>query len=436
MAKQKVQDLDRRRFLRYSAFGVAGLSMLPAWTNGSEVSAVQKNNRPRPGSPRIAIISDTHLVDENSVEKVSRTLKALTSKNPVDAIFVVGDITNNGQEKEYDQVVSVFNNPENIPESVKIYYLMGNHDNHTGKKADELFKEKLKQDLHQYVVIKGYPFITISMTGSRGQSYNEEAQQFLSEKLAEAARNFPKKPIFVFHHIPSLNTCYGSTPWGQDVLTPILSRYPQAIVFAGHSHSTIGEPRSIHQNKFTAVNTGSVAYCEMEPGVLTVGTYPENNQKVLEGLIMNILANGNVEIERWDTFRNEEILPRWLVEAPHDGSNFTYKKAHPMPQFADGIKPEVKLNGTTCEVTFPQATDDEVVFLYAVEIVVPDNLNESVASQRIFSQFYLNSQKPEKLTVSFPDLPTDRPFCAMVTAIDSYNGLSLPIRSNIFSIKK
>jgi predicted phosphodiesterase len=386
--------------------------------------------------PRFAVISDTHFGNENGIgseKRVTQTLRNLTNKTPLDAIFVVGDITDMGQEQEYDMAEAVFGNTANVPAGVKIYYVMGNHDNHAGDVSADRFCKRLHQPLHQYFSLKGYPFITLSMTGSRGESYNEEAQRFLSDKLAEAARDYPDKPIFVFEHIPTINTSYGSAPWGQLVLTPILSRYPQVIVFTGHTHTPVGDPRSIHQDMFTSINDGNVSWCEVEEGEqLTGGTIIERSDEVNEGLIVNVLTDGNVEVERWDTWRNEEILPRWLVEAPHDGSKFTYKHLYPAPQFAADAKPVIHTGDRSCEITFPQATDPGIVVAYQVNVVIADNLNESVASRRIASQYYLNSRMPAHLTVSFTDLPAGKQLCVLITAINADRRMSIPVRSETF----
>jgi hypothetical protein len=104
-----------------------------------------------------------------------------------------------------------------------------------------------------------------------------------------------------------------------------------------------------------------------------------------------------------------------------------------MPWFADEARPDIRPGAQTCDVTFPQATDREVVVSYIVEIVVADNLNETVARQRVFSQYYLNSRKPGKLTVHFSNLPAGKQLCTLVTAVNPYHRLSLPIKSDCFS---
>jgi hypothetical protein len=394
--------------------------------------------------PRFVVISDTHfgsVMGDGAKVKVPKALKNLLSKEPLpDAVFVVGDLTDHGKPEEYDQLISVFSDKTHVPEGVAVYFMGGfNHDKSPSKDYD-IYSEKVKQPLNQYIEIKGYPFITISeavLQLDYTADINVEALRFLSEKLAYAARKYPEKPVFVFMHVPPQNTCYGSTVsdgWGTDFFLPVLNRYPQAIVFSGHSHWPVGDPRSIHQGVFTAVNDGSLTYSEIERGTVHIGDHPEGYENITEGLIVNVLSNGHVEMERWDTYRNEEILPKWLVEAPHDSRHFTYKNRDglPAPVFAGEAKPVVTpVSGDSIVVTFPQAADNEVVHHYVVVICEGEQVISTFSK---FSQFYLNSEMPTELTVSFSGLPSAKSLTARVTAIDSYNNVSHPIISEPFQL--
>jgi hypothetical protein len=205
-------------------------------------------------------------------------------------------------------------------------------------------------------------------------------------------------------------------------------------VFSGHSHWPIGDPRSIHQGVFTAINDGSLTYSEIEKGTVNIGIHPEGYENITEGLIVDVLSNRNVEIERWDTYRNEEIVPKWLVQAPHNGSHFTYKNRNglPAPIFANGTIPTIRnINGESIAVTFPQATDNETVHHYIVDIMEGDRVISSFGK---FSQFYLNSEMPDKLSVSFSALPLGKTLTVQVKAVDSYNNQSIPIKSEPFIV--
>ena len=317
-----------------------------------------------------------------------------------------------------------------------VYFMMGNHDHYVGANAANEYLSKIKQPLHQYVTIKGYPFITISETGSGQNDFNADAVKFLSDNLAKAAKDYPGKPVFVFIHVPTVNTTYGSWVsgaladggWSTDRFKSTLDKYPQAVVFSGHTHYPLGDPRSIHQDRFTAINTASTTYGEVEESIgLTGGTLPAGHENITEGLIVTVKENGDVKLERWDTYRDEEIEPHWLLRAPHDGTNFPYKNrtGGSAPTFNSGDKPVAgNITSNACNVSFPQASDDEVVHHYKVEVLDGD---EVVSTRVIFSGFYLNSDKPDSLTVNFNNLPANTSCTAKVTAYDSYRKASLPI---------
>ncbi|GHT56668.1 hypothetical protein AGMMS49982_23610 [Bacteroidia bacterium] len=100
-------------------------------------------------------------------------------------------------------MLAVFNKSANVPADLPVYYLMGNHDNYSADGNDN-YLSKLQQPMNQYIEIKDYPFITLSMVGGREDDYDAETQTFLSTHLASAAQKYPDKPIFVF---PPQNTC-------------------------------------------------------------------------------------------------------------------------------------------------------------------------------------------------------------------------------------
>ncbi|MDR1925344.1 MAG: metallophosphoesterase [Planctomycetaceae bacterium] len=430
-------NISRRHFLiSTGVLGIAANTML----NGT-LAANETQSETQSKLLRFAVISDTHFENkrgEGAKVKVPKALKNLLFKKPpVDAIFVAGDLTDRGRQEEYDQLKAVFDNKDFVPEGVNVHYLMGNHD-HIDPNGQKYYLAKLQQPLHQFIDIGGYPFITISLNSARASGYNESSRQFLADNLEKSAKDYSGKPVFVFMHVPPLDTCYGSLKhegWGTDVLLSILNKYPQAVVFAGHSHFPIGDPRSIHQDKFTSINVGSTTYSEVERGIVNAGIHPEQYKYVTEGIIVNIFVDGNIEIERWDTYRNEEILPRWSIKSPHDGSQFSYKnrKGLPAPAFAAGTKPIIDITKNSCTITFPQATENEVVFRYTVDII--DNGNTILSTSK-FSQFYLNSKMPDKLSVQFSDLPVDKKLLARVRAYDSYNNSSEPIECEIFIVPK
>jgi predicted phosphodiesterase len=403
------------------------------------ITLTQEAANHQAGRPRFAVLSDTHFDNregggETSDVKVPRALKNLTAQGNLDALFVVGDVTDHGNAEEYDHLLATFSDPAHVPAATPVYYLMGNHDNYGGGSAigSEInYLGKTHQPMNQYLEIKGYPFITISMTGSTVWDYNHAAQRFLKESLADANANYPGKPVFVFTHIPPLNTCISSSG-GAPALPPLLEPYPQVILFSGHTHSPLGDPRSIWQGNYTVVNDGSTNYASVSTGTGRAEGY----NRVTEGIIVDVKDSGNtVELERRDTRRNEEILPKWTLHAPYDGTNFAgeYKNRNglPAPVFAtDAVnKVTIAFNNGALTLTFPQATDNDLVRSYVIDLL--DANDNVLQSSEEHSQFYLNSEMPESLTVTFTNVPSANLRKIRITAVDPFGNRSEPIVKTI-----
>jgi Icc-related predicted phosphoesterase len=287
-------------------------------------------------------------------------LKNLQRTGHLDAVFVVGDLTDNGNAEQYDQLLSIFKDTSVIPATLPVYFMMGNHEYYTKKDENsvENYKTKIHQPMHQFIDIKGYPYITISCEGHGNNDYKEEAQKFLETHLAKADQEYAGKPIFVFFHFPPRNTSYGSHSWGSDVVVPYLEKYPQVVVFNGHVHTPVGDPRVIFQDKYTAINDGSVTYVAVVEGEVDRGPHPERNQEVADGLIVNVLPGSLLNVERWDTYRNVSYKP-WHVDWKN--KNYKGQTNSEAPKFEFGAKPNVQVTGTGCSVTYSQAKDDDIL---------------------------------------------------------------------------
>ena len=425
-------------------------------------TACKKDDQPQ---LRFVVVSDIHFSrNANAAEFVPIALKNLLQRKPLpDALFVCGDFTENGWPDEYDFAMEIFNNRSIIPEEVKVYLMTGNHEFREIRYVEgvqevegctpdkqknfrfeqmssiERFTAKTGQPPHQYIDIKGYPFITISLTAGDNllgtmphidvnyHFYDDNAMRFLTEKMADAAQKYRGKPIFLFSHVGSENTCVGTffpiDGGGQNQFHTVLNGYPQTVFFSGHSHAPIGDPQTIHQEHYTSVNDGCLL--------------PSSSKIGMEGLIVNVQKDGRVEIERWDAYRNEEILPRFQLEAPFDGSNFTYanRDGRPAPVFESNAAVTASVIGSDLIVRFPRATDNEVVSYYTIEFLDEDG-TVMYANERQ-SDFFLNSQMPLIYALRYPlmgkNVPTGlqpcKTFQIRVTAVDTYENRSAPIVS-------
>ena len=413
------------------------------------------------------VISDIHFdngIGEGAMVKVPQALKNLTSQAKLDALAIAGDLADAGRPDQYEMLVSVFNDKANYTNPVdQLLFMMGNHDHSNGngisnyQQGLSVFNGGEPYPLHQYKIIKGYPFITISMLTSGSGAYPIDLKKQLDTWLAQATTECPGKPIFVFTHVPPLHTVYGSWPefengstWGMSDLNSTLNKYPQVVIFAGHSHYPLGDPRSIHQgtnpesanqNYFTSINTASTTYGEIHPGAVNAGIHPENYAYATEGMIISELENGDIEIRRYDTYRNTEILPekRWVLKAPFDGTMFEYadirdandnpnnvplRNGLPAPAFTKSAEITVEAGTNSAVITFPQATDDECVFRYRIRAF---SNGMGVFEKYVFSQFYLYSGMPETLKQTVTGLSPEAECKVEIVAYDSYDNVSDPI---------
>jgi len=430
------------------------------------------------------VISDTHFENhagEGAMVKVPRALRNLTSHQKLDALFVVGDMTNNGSASQYDMLRSVFSDRQNYKNEVDtIFFMIGNHDmfdaNGTVNYQEKLsyLNNGMPYPFHSYSVIKGFPFITLSQMGPESYdtqnpsnglaSYPQETLDLLETLLRRACEECPGKPIFLFTHVPPKHTIFSSWPelesddWSMGRLNPILNNYPQVVVFCGHSHYPIQDPRSIHQganpnssrmNYFTVVNTGSTTYSEINPGAVDIGIHPKGFVRVTEGLIVNELENNDIEIRRYDTYRNLEISAenRWVIKYPFDGSMFEYadvrdgddnphghslRNGLPAPAFRAGDTLQIEPSVNAIKLSIPQATDDECVFRYEVRITKDGSL---IKDDFFFSQFYLNTDMPQRLVCTINGLLASTTYQIEVVAHDSYDNKSDAILSTFTTLQ-
>ena len=116
--------------------------------------------------------------------------------------------------------------------------------------------------------VKGYSFVGAHWTGEHciGSSFaDEKGVVGVADFFAKTGPFDPSRPLFYFHHPHLKNTCYGPWAWGHDdgEATRVLSAFPNAVAFSGHSHYTLTDERSIWQGAFTSVGAGSLRFTGM-----------------------------------------------------------------------------------------------------------------------------------------------------------------------------
>lgn len=212
--------------------------------------------------------------------------------NTVDALMVVGDFAGGGTESEY----AMFNRiiKENIKPQTQLLTIMGNHEFINYRDVDAtaaypVYQEMVNPDVDTDVVINGYHFIGVSYDNN-GKTFKGKTA-WLREKLENATKEDPTKPVFVYQHPSPTLTIYGSISWSDPDIKKVLKDFPQVIDFSGHSHYSPSDPRSVWQGEFTAIGCGS-----------------------LKALM------GNLNYIEGDRDAPGESAAAWLVEVDKDGN--------------------------------------------------------------------------------------------------------------------
>jgi 3',5'-cyclic AMP phosphodiesterase CpdA len=380
------------------------------------------------------VISDIHIKKSGTIDmqKFHDALKQLNEQAPKqDAVVVVGDLTDNGLQEEYDRFFSVYD-VKKQPQVVSLMAI-GNHDYRNGLSEAGAQKRFLTEtgmeSIYDHKVIKGYHFIILGTeNGLTVGYYSKEQIQWLGEQLEQAEKDSPKKPIFVFLHHPLKNTVFGServTAMNGELLYNTLKQYPQVIHFSGHTHYPLDDPRTIHQKDFTSVGTSSVSYIWTGTGYLQ-GELPPGHQNISQGLIVEVYKN-KVVIKRRDFHKNDWTGKPWEIKLPVKANQFAYTETRDpikpfFPKDASITVAEEKTTAKSLEITFTQAVDNLLLHSYKVTAMEKET-GETVKEYKAFSEFY-NDPVPHLLTLPVQGLKPDTTYVIEVTALDAFGNES------------
>lgn len=435
------QGMDRLTFLKRSTQlvgAVIGLSLAdtlhPLKALAESDSSAQQTNWNKPDLV-FPVISDIHIQTSNdqNLKKFAETMDQLNRAAPrQDAFMMVGDLTDDGAIKEYDDLMAVYNAKKQA-DAVSLCAI-GNHDYWNGLSvadAQNLFLEKTgMKSIYFHKVIKGYHFIVLGTEdGTTEGTFTETQIAWLSEKLKLAHEDDSKKPIFVFHHQPIIGTIYGSE-WGftinRDLFYDTLKPYPQVISFSGHTHYPLDDPRIIHQKDFTTIGTSTGAYLWLDAGRIQ-GEVPEGADVLNQALIVEV-HNNKVLIKRRDIHNNDWTGEPFEISFPANKRNFKYTDARKDKQapffnrdaMLSVVDDKTTLTGLTVMLT--QAKDNLLVHDY--KIVAKNAGTGEVSKEYLaFSEFY-KDPVPNPLMLNLDGLQPNTTYKIEVHALDAYGNES------------
>ncbi|OXM87778.1 metallophosphoesterase family protein [Paenibacillus rigui] len=266
------------------------------------------------------VVSDIHIQadDKNSHNKLKAALQDLQELRPqADALIINGDLTD-GKPSDYKKLTELLNTS---PHPSLIWSSIGNHEFYKawydarGRWNPDGFPngETESASIHRFLQfngessvyydkqLNGYHFIFLGSEQYRQSDPNNNEDAYLSaEQLNWLKQTLQKdagkpQPVFIFLHQPLPDTVAGTSNFinnraivQHQELKKILSEYPQAIFFTGHTHWELKSPNTLAKGAFTMVNTSSL---EQPWTNDATGAGQQASPSASEGLVVDVYNN-------------------------------------------------------------------------------------------------------------------------------------------------
>ncbi len=303
-------------------------------------------------------------------------------------VILAGDIVNLGYSTAWRRYVRALDKVYGNNKPV-IMTVMGNHDYYrlgSRMRSRQLYCRYTGNALCQHYCINGYHFITLSQSYGSLNSGHSQHKQWLTEHLDKAVADGGDRPIVVVTHMCAQHSVYGSDIWGDDKLTGMLDKYPTVVNVGGHSHFSLLDERSIHQQQYTSINTQSLSYVELEKGKSN-GTVPPLAYVHPMGMIMQY-GQHNIDVLRVSMLDGIEQKAdrRWQLPTIIDSSSFVYtdNRQYGKPSLVGSGSASMCHGKTTLQLT--AGTDDDFVNSYQVQLY---GLDGRQYTRLYFSDYYL-----------------------------------------------
>ncbi len=384
---------------------------------------------------RFMLISDTHNNNDVFEQAILSTYNYAQTQEykGLDAVVVVGDLSNLGTEEELKNFKGAFDSAVSKTDgNVKLIACMGNHDfgnkeqsNEDNKASIAQFESIMGAKVNETVEINGIKFLPMSPSNHEGD-YMSSLTWVTGEVNAEK-----EKPIFILRHYQLPGTVYQSED-SKDKLNfkQYIMGSKNVTVFTGHSHAPISNRASLYQQDggFTAYNTGSLS----ETNAFVDDTQGSGNYKSKQFSIVEVYADNSYDIKLYDLERNGFLDITYQVGGGVNNSVECMSQVSGKPVYPADAKATIdKVGATAVQVSFPQATDDEAVDRYRVEI--RDASGNAVSQAYVTSYYFKYENAPKSLSQTVGDLKENTEYTAAVIAVDFYGVESEALLSEKFT---
>ena len=388
----------------------------------------------------LAVMSDTHVDGYNTVPAYKFRSALIQSRDfaarygGLDGVLVVGDLVDSPawDARKYTQIDDWKRLYESVfdPVGMPMVYTVGNHDiwrEWTANSYREAaqFTRRLGPDYFltdvgnpmmrdslgcRHCVIGDVHILCLTPDGRDPVVYPEASIRWLDETLSALTTAHPDQYVLVLTHAMIYGTVYGSFLddsypkhigyWSTKVLTDVLQKYPQAVVFGGHLHFPLNDPRSIWQGDFTVMGTGSVRYMAIDNGGyenMAGLTIMRDKDEFSQGLLLQFDNKGNVRVQRMDFYNQTTIGEPWILPHPRKDRGHLKPYSHLVRSAMNQapVLDALEAEGGPGKVTvrWSAGKDDEFVHTYFVTVRrsgpdIPAGSGEVVCTKKVLSDFY------------------------------------------------
>ncbi len=425
---------SRRNFLKFGAFSAASTVFLPRdlFANYEETTEARGNDVVL----RCCVMSDVHFDGQPDSKEVSRFKRAIefmyeySAQQPYknfDALVVVGDMSNHGNEQELTMFKKVMDAA--VKPGTQKFLCMGNHEFYGGNQ--QFWQSIFGVEPNRRYEANGFNFFAISPEkGTMKDGDYLYMADWLDKELAKVYKEDKDKPIFVFQHYPVSPTVYGGRgydDWGADDLFDILQKYPNVVNFSGHTHYPINDPRCAWQGCFSAFGTGTLSYlCHGHEGN-RFQKYFADDQNHGQFYVMEVRRDNSVTLKPYDLTTDSFFDVVYFVAKPGAIDDYVYTdkrySTSEKPTWREGTVPKFSLvEAYAATIEFKQAYCKDVVAGYRLDLERPDSNNddwEFAGSYWFWSQYYLRDM-PENARVELTDLEPNTDYSCRITALNPF----------------
>ena len=225
---------------------------------------------------RFMQLTDTHIREEYSADGIdallgqrlspAENLKNLLKRadwKDIDFMVITGDLVHEGITEDYLYLNQIIK--ENVPEQMKVLYVLGNHD-HKEAFYCGIFEQEKAEAYYYTSTVQGYRLIVLdsAIPGKESGTVSKEQLDWLKQTLSEPSE---KGSIVFLHHPVFWNTGGMSMELtnGGEVLEALAGSDVFAI-FCGHTHANAVQQR----DGITQYTADSMAFSiEVHKGILS-----------------------------------------------------------------------------------------------------------------------------------------------------------------------